>query len=305
MRGIDVSGYQGVIDWSAVKKDGVEFAILKVIRKDGYTDKQFEANWKGCNDVALPILGVYNYSYANTVDKARMDAKAVLSILNGRKTTVWMDVEDACMKNLGGKIVNIISAYRSIIEAGGCKFGVYTGRTFYDSYIKPFVGSVDYDFWIARYPVTSKMAIYQEPLAQYKPTINNNMQGWQYSSKGVVAGIKGDVDLDEWYATETKKFTNEEIADQVIAGAWGVNPARAVRLSAAGYNPAEIQAIVNQKLNGKPAPKKVSAKFYTVKRGDNLTIIARKYGTTANAIAKLNGIANVNRIYVGQKLRVA
>jgi GH25 family lysozyme M1 (1,4-beta-N-acetylmuramidase) len=305
MRGIDVSGYQGVIDWSAVKAAGVEFAILKVIRKDGYTDKQFEANWKGCNDVALPILGVYNYSYANTVNKAERDAKAVLSILNGRKTTVWMDIEDSCMKNLSGKIVNIINVYRSIIVAGGCKFGVYTGRAFYDSYIKPFVGSVDYDFWIARYPVTSKMAIYQEPLAQYKPSINNNTQGWQYSSKGVVNGIKGGVDLDEWYATETKKFTNEEIADQVIAGAWGVNPARAVRLSAAGYNPAEIQAIVNQKLNGKPAPKKVSTKFYTVKRGDNLTIIAKKYGTTVNALVKLNGMANPNRIYVGQKLRVA
>ena len=47
-KGIDVSGYQGVINWQKVKADGVEFAILKVIRKDMNPDKQFENNWTGC-----------------------------------------------------------------------------------------------------------------------------------------------------------------------------------------------------------------------------------------------------------------
>ena len=69
--GIDVSSYQGSIDWKKVKATDVEFAILKVIRKDLNPDTQFETNWKGCVDVGMPIHGVYNYSYATTVAKAK------------------------------------------------------------------------------------------------------------------------------------------------------------------------------------------------------------------------------------------
>ena len=57
-KGIDVSSYQNTIDWKKVKGDGIQFAILKVIRKDLLPDKQFEANWNGCEAVGMPILGV-------------------------------------------------------------------------------------------------------------------------------------------------------------------------------------------------------------------------------------------------------
>ena len=68
--GIDVSSYQGTIDWKKVKAAGIEFAILKVIRKDLNPDKQFERNWAGCELNGVTIQGVYNYSYATTVEKA-------------------------------------------------------------------------------------------------------------------------------------------------------------------------------------------------------------------------------------------
>lgn len=87
-KGIDVSSYQGNIDWSKVKWAGVQFAILKIIRRDLNPDKTFEANWKGCTDVGMPIQGVYNYSYATTVDKAKTDAQKVIEVLAGRKTFV-------------------------------------------------------------------------------------------------------------------------------------------------------------------------------------------------------------------------
>ena len=135
LKGIDVSAHQGTIDWSAVKQAGVEFAILKIIRKDLNRDKQFEANWKGANDNHVIVQGVYNYTYATTVAKARTDAKKVLEILNGRKAMVWLDVEDACLKNLKGTLISIINAYREIIESAGLTFGVYTGQSFYNSYI--------------------------------------------------------------------------------------------------------------------------------------------------------------------------
>ena len=59
-KGVDVSSYQGKIDWKRAKAAGVEFAILKIIRKDLKPDNQFENNWAGCLDAGVPIQGVYN-----------------------------------------------------------------------------------------------------------------------------------------------------------------------------------------------------------------------------------------------------
>lgn len=192
LKGIDVSANQGTIDWSAVKQAGVEFAILKIIRKDLNRDKQFEANWKGANDNHVIVQGVYNYTYATTVAKARTDAKKVLEILNGRKAMVWLDVEDECLKNLKGTLVNIINAYGEVIQSAGLRFGVYTGQFYYNNYIKPY-GEIHYPFWLARYGKnTGEMDL------NYKPTISG-MIGWQYTSKGRVNGIQGNVDMDVWY----------------------------------------------------------------------------------------------------------
>lgn len=190
--GIDVSSYQGAIDWTKVKNDGINFAILKIIRKDLNPDKQFENNWKGCESNNIPIQGVYNYSYATSTGKAIGDANEVLNILNGRKTMVCLDVEDACQKNLGSKLIAIINAYAEIITNAGLDFGVYTGLSFYNSYIKPY-GGVKYPLWIARYGANNGTMD-----VKYQPQIDN-MIGWQYSSKGKVNGIAGNVDMNVWY----------------------------------------------------------------------------------------------------------
>lgn len=304
MVGIDVSGYQGVVDWGKVKKNGVSFAILKVIRADGKPDKQFENNWNGCVAADMPIKGVYNYSYATTVEKAKADARAVVDILNGKYTTVWLDVEDECLKGLGSKLVDIINAYRSVIVSAGLKFGVYTGLSFYNTYLKPYVGTTSYDWWIARYPLSSVMTTTTNVPEKYKPSINQYLQGWQYSAKGRVDGIAGNVDLDIWYATETqRKLTNEEVADLIIAGAYGNEPGRSVRVIAEGYDYAAIKAIVNKKCGVKKV-QKTTTTWYTVKRGDNLSKIAKKYNTSVGSIVALNGLKDANKIYVGQKLRV-
>lgn len=196
---IDVSSYQGVINWVKVKASGVQGAILKVIRKDLKPDKQFENNWKGCEKAGVPVVGVYNYSYATTVAKARVDAKKVVSILAGRKTKVWLDVEDACQKGLGITLIRIIQAYQEVIEAAGLEFGVYTGLSFYNSYIRPWAGYLTCRFWIARYPTNALMAVSKNPSATKQPAVRHTLEGWQYSSKGQVSGIAGNVDLNLWY----------------------------------------------------------------------------------------------------------
>lgn len=205
--GIDVSSYQGKIDWKKVKADGIEYAILKIVRKDLNPDNQFENNWNACKEAGIEIRGVYNYSYATDVVKAVKDAKAVLSILNGRKTTVWLDVEDNCQKNLGKLLIDIVNAYAEVIKSAGLEFGVYTGQSFYNSYIKPY-GGVEYPLWIARYGKNNgKME------EQYRPQIDG-MVAWQYTSKGSVNGISGNVDMDIW--CETAQEEEKEVAEITV-----------------------------------------------------------------------------------------
>lgn len=91
--------------------------------------------------------------------------------------------------------------------------------------------------------------------------------------------------------------TIEELAREVLAGEWGNDPERSERLTAAGYDAAEVQAEVNRLLESEP-------RYYTVKNGDTLSEIADDFGTTVDQLVKWNNIYNPDLIYPGQKLRV-
>ena len=198
---VDVSSYQGNINWEQVKSAGVHQAILKIIRKDLNPDTKFEHNWKGCQDAGVTVSGVYNYSYAASTAKAITDAKKVLSVLNGRKCMVWLDVEDKCQKGLGPLLKDIIHAYSDVITDAGYPFGVYTGMSFYQSYLKPYPIKCD-TYWIARYYNSyRKMDISISPNEKYNPRLNigRDIYAWQYTSSGQLSGITGNVDLSIIY----------------------------------------------------------------------------------------------------------
>ena len=207
MKGIDVSSYQGDIDWIKARSDGVEFAILKVIRKDLKPDKTFEQNYKRCENAGILVQGVYNYSYATTVEKAKIDARKVLEILGDRKPMVWLDVEDKCQQGLGDRLLDIILAYKKIIKDSGRQFGVYTGLSFYNSYLKKYSADlIGVPFWIARYPSTKATTLKAPTNILKKPSVQGTLYGWQYSSACVVKGIQGPVDANEWYVKIEKEF---------------------------------------------------------------------------------------------------
>ena len=146
-KGIDISTYQKSVDYKKIKDAGVQFAILKIIRKDLNPDNMFEIHYTGCIS-----LSCYNYSYAVNVEQARQAANAVLNVLNGRKMPVYMDVEDNVQKGLGSYLADIINAYQEVIERAGLTFGVYTGMAFYNSYIAPYKSLIKCQNWnIARY----------------------------------------------------------------------------------------------------------------------------------------------------------
>lgn len=210
MKGIDVAKWNGNIDWKKVKDSGVEFAILKAINKQCKKEDAFERNYNGATSQGLPV-DVYNYSYAITVEKEISDAKTVLSVINGKKIgTVWLDIEDKSQMNLGITLIDIINAYKNIIETAGYKFGVYTGLSFYNSFIKPFYTFVDCPFWIARYPSKAQMDFVEMPREDKKPSILHPLWGWQYTSTGRVEGITGNVDLSLTYDLEEQEENTEE-----------------------------------------------------------------------------------------------
>ena len=204
MKGIDVAKWNGVIDWKKVKEDGVQFAILKAINKQCKVEDSFNRNYTGALSVGLPI-DVYNYSYATTVSKATADAQSVLNAIKGKKVgTVWLDVEDKIQMNLGMTLIDIINAYKYIIEKAGYGFGVYTGLSFYNTLIKPYHSFLDCKFWIARYPSGAVVDLNFEPAESKKPNIMHALWGWQYTSSGKVNGISGNVDLDIRYNDPAK-----------------------------------------------------------------------------------------------------
>ena len=204
-KGIDVSGWNVVADYNAAAADNVEFAILKVIRKDLNPDKLFEIHWDGFRKAGVPIKGVYNYTYATYEGKYRSDAMRVVEVLAGRKTKVYLDIEDKILRGLGIELIHGIRAYADVIEAAGLEFGIYTYLSFYNSYLKPYEDMLPYSIWIARYPSSENMDNDIDPDLTKCPDIGKKVEGWQYSSKGQVNGINGYVDLNVWFEDEEEK----------------------------------------------------------------------------------------------------
>ena len=192
--GIDCAKWQGAIDWTKVKKAGVQFAILKVTQKNNTVESAFVKNYNGCIAQGIPV-GVYRYVYAKTEAAATAEAKAMVSILKGRKITcgVWLDMEDSSIRGIGKTALTaVIAAERKVLEAAGYQVGIYCNQDWYNNVLD--VDKLDLPFWIARYGTNNGKQ-------QTKPAVKSKhtLWGWQYSSAGKVSGISGNVDVNVAY----------------------------------------------------------------------------------------------------------
>ena len=188
--GIDVAQWQGVIDWSKVKKD---FAILKVTKKSNGVEPSFERNYNGCLENHIPV-GVYRYVYAKTVVEAKKEAEAIVKILGGRSLPygVWLDMEDKSIKIGKSALSVIINTEAEILKAAGYSVGIYCNKDWYYNVLDGRNLAQIYPFWIARYPLIDTGKFNEKSSLNPK----NYAIAWQYSSKGKVDGIKGNVDMD-------------------------------------------------------------------------------------------------------------
>jgi GH25 family lysozyme M1 (1,4-beta-N-acetylmuramidase) len=191
IKGIDVSSYQNKPDWTKVSKAGYKFAILRVHQKLGI-DSSFEYNYKNCRTNGL-LIGGYKYSYALTPAQAIDEAEDVIAALNGRGLDfpVFYDLEWSNQRKLGKQAIeNIAVAFLTRIKKAGYKVGIYCNLDWYNNVLSDVLKQ--YDCWIARYPASDNGSV-QERL---RPNVG---VGWQYSSKGKVDGINGNVDMNVFY----------------------------------------------------------------------------------------------------------
>lgn len=209
IKGIDVSAWQGQIDWKTVADYGMDFAILRITEAGNVTDKYFERNYTECQKYNIPT-GVYKYSYAMTITEIQSEARKVVSVLNGRKLQypIWLDLEHHKQRVLGAEnIHNLAEAFREIIVAAGYKFGIYCNVDWYMNVICSHLKK--YDFWIARYPANDDGWL-QERL---RPDFG---VGWQYSSKAKIPGIDGTVDRSVFYKDYKEVSAMDKAIEKVI-----------------------------------------------------------------------------------------
>lgn len=225
---VDVSSYNGAVDWKKAKGYGCEGAILKIIRKDLNRDKKFNENYTACNENEID-WGVYNYSYATTVVKAKSDMELVCDILDKIDKThfvygVWFDIEDKVQASLSKtKIAEIINAAQAVVESRGYTFGVYTGKSYYEEHIDRKQIKCQ-NWWIARYYQGDKrIQIATNPNEKYKPTMANI--AWQYTSSGrfpkvISTGNSGNFDLNVLYkgpvAKKLEENTKKPIKKKIV-----------------------------------------------------------------------------------------
>lgn len=209
--GIDVSDCNGLIDWKKVKASGVEFAILRTTRGSGMPDNYLPTNIKGCKEQMIPF-DFYKYSYALTEGAARVEAKNVIKalqkygIMPSRETRIWLDLEYDKQLKLGvKKVMSIMYAFRDEVQKAGYGYGLYMGKYAYEHNIDAY--ALSDDVWLARYPDTSSRGLKSVPAEMYRPNTrgDSKLYAWQFSAKGKVDGIKGDVDLDVCYVEIKEK----------------------------------------------------------------------------------------------------
>ena len=238
LQGIDVSRWQGQIDWAKVKAAGIKFAILKCGGSDAgfYSDRTFEYNYQEAKKNGIAV-GAYYFVGRDCIsyEAGQADANRMLSICAGKEfeLPLFIDCEAQDPKNKVG-ITDAIIGFYDVMKASGRNAGVYASK------VSGFKDRIEDDriqhipHWVAQYNTT---CTYDKPYII-----------WQKSSKGSVDGISGNVDLDEGVDNlfAVNKKTDLDVILAVLKGDYGNGEDRKARLEQAGYNASDVQDKVNK-----------------------------------------------------------
>ncbi len=257
-RGIDISEFQGEIDFEEVRRSGIEAVYIRVGAGE-YTDEYFAENYERAKAAGLKI-GFYHYVTARSVDEGRRQARFFASLAAGREPDMRLAMDFEYFGSLSVSQINAISeAYLDELTALTRREAVIYSDLSNARNIFSRALAEKYPLWAAQYGAD-------------EPSANGKWREWvgfQYTDEGRVGGIYGNVDRNI--------FTE------------------GIFLSDSGRIDGEKRTSVRARTR--------TLTVY-VRAGDTLWAIAREYGTTVEAIARENRIADPNRIFAGERLRI-
>lgn len=297
--GIDVSKWQGEIDYAKVKAAGVEIVYMRAGQGSNYVDPYFKRNYDNATAQGL-CTGFYHFVTARTVAEAKEQARFFASIIKGREPHCRLVGDFEYFKGMTKESFNkVVQAFLDETAARtGLDVAIYTSASAArDRFSRE--TAKKYPLWVAEYGVKT-------------PKPNGNWTewiGWQYSNTGRVDGVRGNVDRDVFTegvllsdiqpepTPETEYIVQRGDTLSKIARRFGVTVQSLVETNSI-ENPNLIR--VGQRLM---IPKQEETeRTYTVQKGDTLGGIAKRFQTTVRALAERNNIANPNLIHVGQEL---
>lgn len=316
--GIDVSGWQGNIDYSEVASSGIEIVYMKASEGTSFVDPYFNQNYTNAKANGLKV-GFYHYLTARSNSEAVAEANFFVSTISGMTPDCRLAMDFESFGNLSAEEINEIGlTFMQTVESlSGKEMVIYSDTSNASNIFGG--GLTNYPLWVAQYEVE-------------EPTPNGNWDswvGWQYTDAGEISGINGYVDRDRFtdgiLLNENSEVPLPDNTNKPSAGeTTTITIQRGQTLSgiALEYN-TTVQILVE--LNNIANPNLIYAgstlivpsgetpidtdgnstsgqTIYVVQRGDTLNKIAAEFGTTARAIAVENNIRNINLIYIGQRL---
>lgn len=333
IQGIDVSKWQGVVNFEKVKADGYDFVILNA----GYgkylnqKDPTFERNYESAKAAGL-YVGAYWYSYATTVADAKLEADTFLEAIKGKtfEYPVAFDIEDATQTKLSKSLIgDICDAFCKRLESAGYYVCLYSYSSFLANKIPASIVK-SYDIWLAEFTNAES------------PSYRGEYGIWQWNSRGSISGVLGDVDLNRSYKDypsimrvngfnghPTYELTDYKPGD--VNGDGKVNAADITKVAAhikgkksltddekkradvngdGKVNAADLTSMAARVKGVSSTKSKPTSKpeeewiTHTVVAGDTLWALSKKYGVSIIELARINSIKNANIINVGQVLKI-
>ena len=260
--GIDVSDWQGYINYASVRESGIEIVYIKSSQGSNIKDPYFEINYENAKANGLKV-GFYHFLTATNTDQAIQEANFFASVISGKKPDCKLVMDYEQFGGVGvEEINNIAIAFLERVQTlTGKEIIVYSDLSNAQNTFNREVAD-RYSLWLAYYGDYNSLSNVE--------TSWNTWIGVQYEDRGIINGINGYVDRD--------RFTNE-----IFLG----NGNEEIPTTQNPNNSSNTETIT-----------------YTIKKGDTLWAIARKYGTTVSELADINNIKNPDLIFPGEVIRI-
>lgn len=320
--GIDVSNWQGYINYAQVRKSGIEVVYIKASQGTNIKDAYFDINYENAKANGLKV-GFYHFLTAVNTQQAEQEANFFASVISGKTPDCKLVLDYETFGGASVEEINLIARtfMKRVQELTNKEVIIYSDLSnARDTFNKNL--AEDYQLWLAYYGDYNSLANVE--------TSWQNFIGVQYTDRGRINGINGRVDRDLY--TE-KIFLDEvsEIPDNVnneqqintesieytvqsgdtlseIASRYGTTVQELVDINNIRnpnliYPGEKLRVLTNSTTQGNEE-RGTGSIIYTVKRGNTLSQIAREYNVSVEHIVELNDIENPNLIYPGEKLRI-